>query len=530
MSNAHNDRTDVLKSNLEMVKTAVDLWKDYINIPTDFFEDKLRNVQTRGTGIHLIAIALANDIVVWTRTNLKTYLRTLAGIIQENKYTSFHSWSSEVVGMMLRIMSSKTEWKNEYETLNAQLRNVLNKSDDSKFLQCLEHIQIHYPGILDGYVTEIYKKLIQNKSNNNLVRICLKNILRHVETSKEPLNHGLDLTELLKIKDADVQLLTLRIIDRYISFDAKYVFIIKDVDKLNKNSNNTSVREAVYQIFITFYNKYIINGEINNEETTKIVKSTLLSGLIDNDPDLQRKIHDFWTNNSDLSTDALKNRFVNLLSSLYSPEIEAYYLGYSTYFLLEASKGSSEYEKTIYDHPLHECNFEEVKLDLNWRSRHSSFSPMFSDSFASQFDRNVTPLEGVREAARQFSPTQAGEVTQTSSSFMFTLTQTPSTSDVTRRTENVVAMKNENRKTFVRHSRKFVRDKTYYSKLFAKKEVDKKVKREAFLKERIKRRDAEVAIHRKYRRGDFPDVVIPYSAILSPLQALVRVRIYSCIT
>lgn len=43
-----------------------------------------------------------------------------------------------------------------------------------------------------------------------------------------------------------------------------------------------------------------------------------------------------------------------------------FFKGYVSYFLLD-SINSEEYEKELFEHPLEDCNFEEYKLQTNWR-------------------------------------------------------------------------------------------------------------------------------------------------------------------
>ena len=41
--------------------------------------------------------------------------------------------------------------------------------------------------------------------------------------------------------------------------------------------------------------------------------------------------------------------------------------------------------------------------------------------------------------------------------------------------------------------------------------------------ERKQKRESEVTMYRRYRIGDLPDIQIPYSAIIAPLQGLAHV-------
>lgn len=59
---------------------------------------------------------------------------------------------------------------------------------------------------------------------------------------------------------------------------------------------------------------------------------------------------------------------------------------------------------------------------------------------------------------------------------------------------------------------------------FAKKENILKSRRREVSKELKRKREGQVKILRKYRFGEIPDVQIPLSAILKPLQILAKVR------
>ena len=41
--------------------------------------------------------------------------------------------------------------------------------------------------------------------------------------------------------------------------------------------------------------------------------------------------------------------------------------------------------------------------------------------------------------------------------------------------------------------------------------------------ERKQKRESEVTMYRRYRIGDLPDIQIPYSSVIAPLQGLAQV-------
>lgn len=72
------------------------------------------------------------------------------------------------------------------------------------------------------------------------------------------------------------------------------------------------------------------------------------------------------------------------------------------------------------------------------------------------------------------------------------------------------------RRRFLRHS--------YQNRIFhASREIQRSGRKQELQQERSHRLEANIASFREYRYGDFPDIEIPYSAIIKPLQVLAKV-------
>lgn len=71
--------------------------------------------------------------------------------------------------------------------------------------------------------------------------------------------------------------------------------------------------------------------------------------------------------------------------------------------------------------------------------------------------------------------------------------------------------------------RRFQRNKLRVSSHFQDVEVKKKIAAEKLRKDRVKQRERNVTVYRKYRIGDFPDIEISLGAIVTTLQVLTRV-------
>ena len=65
---------------------------------------------------------------------------------------------------------------------------------------------------------------------------------------------------------------------------------------------------------------------------------------------------------------------------------------------------------------------------------------------------------------------------------------------------------------------------SYQNRIFyASREIQRSSRKQELQQERGRRLEANIATFREYRYGDFPDIEIPYSAIIKPLQVLAKV-------
>lgn len=78
------------------------------------------------------------------------------------------------------------------------------------------------------------------------------------------------------------------------------------------------------------------------------------------------------------------------MDQLYSPDIESHFLGNLVSILLESCCTSLDYDEKIFQYPLHNCEFEDYKLTVSWRTNHLTTVPIFADTINSQLYRSNT--------------------------------------------------------------------------------------------------------------------------------------------
>lgn len=127
----------------------------------------------------------------------------------------------------------------------------------------------------------------------------------------------------------------------------------------------------------------------NNTDTSKEIleecKTVLLNGLMDNDEELRQNIFRFWADDKRLSIKCV-DRLLILLDQLYSPDIESQFLGNLVSILLESCYSDLDYNQKIFQHPLHDCQFEDFNLISSWRAKNISNVPKYADTIASQLN------------------------------------------------------------------------------------------------------------------------------------------------
>lgn len=73
--------------------------------------------------------------------------------------------------------------------------------------------------------------------------------------------------------------------------------------------------------------------------------------------------------------------------------------------------------------------------------------------------------------------------------------------------------------------RRFLRCEHQKRAFHASREIQRSARQQELEQERGRRLEADIASFREYRSGDFPDIEIPYSAIIKPMQELAKVKI-----
>lgn len=380
-------------------------------------------------------------------------------------------------------------------------------------------VAIHFPQLVNAYhISKLISTLNQFPDTQKIVH--LKIIFRRVEMSLDILEEINDFkivewSDLLENANLEIQIITLKIIKTCLNIFMSYQNYPNIIKTLGRNitNSNTLYRNCIYDIAIAVYKE--------NKDISDTCKEILIFGLIDEDADNKDKVVNFWKENSDLPSTVV-DRFSYLLSNFYKAKMEDNFLSYVNYFLITVLNTQEEYNTEIFEHPLEDCNFEDYRLELNWRMQHPSVVPLFAETLATEktdfYDNsNLFQLKET-QANLSFSPTQSmkeqefSKYTNLDSSLAVNITDTENS--IKNPNDFILSQK------YRLPKRRFLKDKSKISIISAHYETKKQIKKIEKRKDLAREREKKVTIYRSYRKGDFPDIQILLSSVLEPLQVL----------
>uniref|UniRef100_A0A8D0GIE8 DNA-dependent protein kinase catalytic subunit n=1 Tax=Sphenodon punctatus TaxID=8508 RepID=A0A8D0GIE8_SPHPU len=586
MKNVFHQKRAVFRHNLEIIKTAVECWKDCLAIPYRIIFDRFSggdpNTKDNSVGIQLLGIVLANNLSPYDpkcEIDSTRYFQALVNNIALIRYKEVYAAAAEVLGLILRYIAEK---ENVYEgpvfdLVIKQLKQHQNTKED-KFIVCLNKVVKNYPHLADRFMNAVF--FLIPKLHGVMKTYCLEVVMCRAEeiTDLYLQLKSKDFVQVMNHRDDERQRVCLDIVYK-MQPKLKPIELRELLPPVTGFISHPSpvCRERMYDILMWIYDNYRdpeSQADEASQEAFKLAKEVLLQGLTDENSGLQLIVRNFWGDETRLPISTL-DRMLALLNSLYSTKTETHYLSLATNFLLEMTSKSPDYSRQMFEHPLSECKFQEFTIDSNWRYRSTVLTPMFVETQVSQStNRNQsqegtvstnTSLGGQLRATQQqyeFTPTQnvsgRSSFNWLTGSSVDTLAEytVPSSSEslsasmlfVTKRSDksqratfkpvgpnfgkkrlglpgDEVDSKTkgiDERAEILRLRRRFLKDQEKLSLIYARKVVAEQ-KREKEMKTELKmKHDAQVTLYRKYRQGDLPDIQIEYSSLITPLQGVAQ--------
>ncbi|XP_003376674.1 hypothetical protein Tsp_00850 [Trichinella spiralis] len=265
-----------------------------------------------------------------------------------------------------------------------------------------------------------------------------------------------------------------------------------------------SCRRAFAEMCCSLYTKLSsLNDSSENSKTAlATTKMHLLTMLSDSNKSIRQLVYNFWCDESrlEISTSA---RLLNCLSQLYTCATESTFLSHASYVMLELTCHSPDYTRPIYDHPLEDCTFENLPISTHWQSRYASLEvPAYMQ----------TDTHSVQQAKNVSADTFELDFDESDSSDNLTVILDKILQDIKKPKSSSVKKVDDldgDLQFLKNRILKDTEEKAFFVNLDRKRQK---------VIERLKQQSLD--LRGKYRSGDFPDIQIPYSAVIITLQAV----------
>ncbi|EGC36942.1 DNA-dependent protein kinase subunit [Dictyostelium purpureum] len=546
MKNTYCPDRRILKSNLNIVKSFTERWRSLFHINKNIiielllqkgdFKSKSRQMKT--TGLVLLSILLSNGFPAYDKdydsdliSEFKFY-QILLDHLQDFK--ELYDAASEVCGMIL-LYNSKNNIQSVFsQLLKDKINSILGNNETQRAFSCLYFIGLHYPLFLQNFYGKIFNLLPQI---SNETRLIVLNIVLWCVDDIQDLYLKLksnNIENLIRIREGEIQVVILKILYKLVQKNGTPVSTIGQILQLlllnnSFTSNITSEysRSLFYDIVIYIYNNF---SEFQDDKQLIL---SLLIGLSDEGESINKKLLEFWDNNTKTLSSNSNQRLQQFFTIMYSPETESKWVGNNCCLLLQLCNRSSDFCKVLFDKPLSECSFKEVQLDSSWQHRTLNMNPLFSSSQygvdGEEASSNQMDIDEIRATqAPQFTLTQTAF-----SEFYPSSSQESSNASSQQSSQSSRSNNSQQQRVLYRNPKSFennelrkrfkkIDDKGSDERVvkFARMQVKKNIDREAFFEKSKQARENQITMIRKYRTGELPDIQIKLQDIIKPLQIL----------
>ncbi|XP_049420989.1 DNA-dependent protein kinase catalytic subunit isoform X2 [Epinephelus fuscoguttatus] len=576
MKHSFHSKRPVFRHNLEIIRTLVECWKDCLHVPYSLIYDRFRgtdpNSKDNSVGLQLLGIILANNLPAYDAScgiEYDGYMQSLTNNVSFVRYKDVYAAAAEIIGLVLKSMTEDNHRQELLSLAASKITNLKKKDMDDKFIICLNKVSKHFPPFMDGFVNHVFSLL--PKLHGILKTNCLECVLSRADVIPDIFLHlkTTGFVQMMSHRDEARQRVCLDIIHKILAHLSP-VELQEFLGAVTAFVSHPSpvCRERMYDILMWIQDNYSDAESMEDNTSLEVLnaaKEALLQGLSEENQGLQLYVRNFWSQEKRLPAATLE-RMLTVLRSLYSCQIEKCFLSLATNLLLEMTSQSPDFKRNIFEYPLSECTFQDYVIDSNWRFRSTVMTPMFVETQSSQGPESVAATQSgsmkgklrATQTSLEFSQTQtAGRRTAynwLTGSSVDTLAEytlgseslssllafdkkaerqtarrpvgegfglrrlTASTDEVDRRTR----AENEQRNNILRLRRRFLKDQEKVSLNYAQKEIQQQRQKKEEKADQRLRKEAQVTLYRNYRVGDFPDIQIPHSSLIAPLQALAQ--------
>ncbi|KAJ3073015.1 hypothetical protein HDU98_002395 [Podochytrium sp. JEL0797] len=501
-----------IRNHLRIIRALVENWKAFVIPPTDvIFEllhaeadsknssEKFLNL----TGIYVLQAFVANYVSPYHTKGLTDRIFTdsdlfdlLPRLLLSAKLKDVYSPLAECIGDVLAFLEIRIF--PAFPSLLLKVEEACRRRfalETKSFVTIVNRISVNYPKILRSQSRTLLNEF--SKLDMDLKGKSLEALLSWADEIPDLFTEllGLGLEDLLRSQDEECQtflLGILAVVAPALSQMQISKFLPLCVELFLVHQSNRC-RAAFFTLIHKLNSSTAVSG---NGNLKHLVKFALLKGLNDPDAGIRTSLFEFFNNTvfKDLS---VFERAVGLISEWFIPEAEDAFLKYCVFFLLEATRLTPVYDQKIHDKSLPDATFIDKEIVVD--------SPAFSMQ-----DRG-----GMVQMTQEMAWTPTQDINGKSARNVFSRASSEFENQTLSTQPGVP------RGTVFRSAiRRSYTVRTGGSSSFAY-DAERK-KKEARDIESFKRASAQrnVALYRKYREGELPDIEIKHKDLLEPLQSL----------
>ncbi|KAI8930349.1 hypothetical protein BC831DRAFT_508515 [Entophlyctis helioformis] len=560
-----------IANHVKLIRELIESFLPAAIAPTDVILGHLRSPDKDAagkngplTGIYIASAFLSNGVPLWSTLGLGAetlaegaFLDAIVVQLKQARKEVFAA-AAELIGQLLTHLASESSTMQQY--LLKAVKRVLAElpingagHNTDKFVVILNHITRQYPGIADGYVSELFFAL------------CIETITSVTDKTHDMFRdlRAKDLLSLLAYRDEECQTHTLSLLIDLVPVlelgDAEY-FIGIVVDTFAGHSSD-KCRQAYYTLVVRLVQRWkpeavaataaipssndddadmdepVDNSSINQRVCDLVDRLgvCILRGLNDPSDDIRRQLVDY-VERQFLGDITIWRRTEQIFKAMYSPETEDSFLQYASHFLLEASKPSAGYSAVMFPSSLADIKFTDLAIDTSW-NKSTTMQPMFASQAPAleqevDEDGDIDMDMQVRATVdMQWTPTL--EMSAMSRRSLFSATEQQLDLALPRGRQ-LGAMRSGGLGKSGRRFNPMLESLQRLKRMPAQRTAAEDRNYYAAQTNRLKRNIAEVetrqkqdrerrvTLARKYRIGELPDVQIQPREILGPLQILTQ--------
>eukprot|EP01135_Chromosphaera_perkinsii_P012243 Nk52_evm14s2622 gene=Nk52_evmTU14s2622 len=437
--------------------------------------------------------------------------------------------AATVCGLILNQL--KLDGHQDFEGLQCSLKESLsgygtqaNDKDSGALLQSIYSIQ----KVCAGFAREEMPMIIHRMFdlNSNFKAMSLSMVADYASDMPDLWDLiGPRINELIQVREEEVQREVLSIIFNALpTWKAEYFSqFLKTLQTAFIKHSSVDLRVQFHKVFIKLYSlQHILRLE---QSDRKLLKDSLLFGLVDESASVRSTVYQFWNDDSELPRD-INGRLIACLSEIYSPGLEECFVNYASALMLMRCKNSKRYEESLFKvNLLKECKYKKVPLNHSYQGR-DAFAGRFLGTVSSvDFGHSVASLAlgsdgtlGSVMDSFSMGSFYGNTISQSQQSGGFSFAE--SNADVTHSKGDESEANATREQEIARLTRPHIKSKDarFFSGLAQRKK--KHVTR--LEKEQKEARLKEFNSSRNYvGEGDLPDIQITCSDILKPLSELI---------